>query len=100
MDMPMTRARATVLAFLFSMGSACAQSPAPPGALSCSGCHGAAGVEIPSLSGLSADEITEAMGAFKSGARPATLMNRLAKGFNETETRAISEWLASQRSAP
>jgi len=100
MDMPMTRARATVLAFLFSMGSACAQSPAPSGALSCSGCHGAAGGDIPSLSGLSADEITEAMGAFKSGARPATLMNRLAKGFNETETRAIAQWLASQRSAP
>ena len=96
----MTIARAIVLSFLFSIGSACAQSPAPPGALSCSGCHGAAGVEIPSLSGLSADEITEAMGAFKSGARPATLMNRLAKGFNETETRAIAQWLASQRSAP
>ncbi len=93
-------APAVVLAFLFSIGSACAQSPAPPGALSCSGCHGAAGVEIPSLSGLSADEINEAMGAFKSGARPATLMNRLAKGFNEAETRAISQWLASQRGAP
>ena len=96
----MTKARAITLAFLFSVSSACAQSPAPPGALSCSGCHGAPGVEIPSLSGLSADEITEAMGAFKSGARPATLMNRLAKGFNEAETRAISQWLASQRSAP
>ena len=96
----MTRARATVLAFLCSIGSACAQSPAPPGALSCSGCHGAAGVKIPSLTGLTADQITEAMGAFKSGARPATLMNRLAKGFSEAETRAIAQWLASQRSAP
>ncbi len=93
-------APAVVLTFLFSIGSACAQTPAPPGALSCSGCHGAPGVEIPSLSGLSADEITEAMGAFKSGARPATLMNRLAKGFSEAETRAIAQWLASQRSAP
>jgi cytochrome c553 len=96
----MTRAHAAFLAFLVSMGSACAQSPAPPGALSCSGCHGAAGLEIPSLSGLSADQITEAMGAFKSGGRPATLMNRLAKGFSEAETRAIAQWLASQRSAP
>ena len=93
-------ARAVIIAFLVSMGPACAQSPAPPGALSCSGCHGAAGVEIPSLSGLSADEITQAMGAFKSGARPATLMNRLAKGFSEAETSAIAQWLASQRSAP
>ena len=96
----MPKARAIVLAFLFSIGSACAQSPAPPGALSCSGCHGAAGGEIPSLSGLTANQITEAMDAFKSGARPATLMNRLAKGFSEAETRAISQWLASQRSAP
>ncbi len=93
-------ARAVIIAFLVSMGPACAQSPAPPGALSCSGCHGAVGLEIPSLSGLTADQITEAMGAFKSGARPTTLMNRLAKGFNEAETRAISQWLASQRSVP
>ena len=40
------------------------------------------------------------MGAFKSGVRPATLMNRFAKGFSEAETRAIAQWLASQRSAP
>jgi len=96
----MTQARAIALAFLFCVSSACAQSPAPPGASSCSGCHGAAGVEIPSLSGLSADEIAQAMGAFKSGARPATLMNRLAKGFSESETRAIAQWLASQGNAP
>jgi cytochrome c553 len=100
MGVPMTRVRASVLAFLFSLGSACAQSPAPPGASSCSGCHGAAAGEIPSLSGLSADEIAEAMGAFKSGARPATVMNRLAKGFSEAETRAIAQWLASHGSAP
>ena len=96
----MPKTSAAILAMIVSISSACAQSPAPPGALSCSGCHGAAGLDIPALSGLSADQISEAMGAFRSGARPATLMNRLAKGFSEVETNAIAQWLASQRSTP
>ncbi len=94
----MPKTSAAILALIVSISSACAQ--APPGASSCSGCHGAAGLEIPALSGLSAAQISEAMAAFRSGARPATLMNRLAKGFNEAETNAIAQWLASQRSAP
>ena len=36
------------------------------------------------------------MAAFRSGAREATLMNRIAKGFSEDETRAIARWIAAQ----
>ena len=100
MPIPMPIAFAIVLAFVCSASASLAQSPAPPGALSCSGCHGGAGAELPTLSGLTADQIADAMAAFRSGARPATLMNRLAKGFSEDETRAIAQWLVSQRTAP
>lgn len=32
------------------------------------------------------------MRAFKSGARPATVMGRIAKGFSDPEIDAIAEW--------
>ncbi|TNC09652.1 cytochrome C [Methylobacterium terricola] len=66
----------------------------PPGASSCSGCHGAPGGAVPSLSGHSAEDIAASLAAFRTGARPATVMNRIAKGFSEEESRAIAVWLA------
>lgn len=65
---------------------------APAGALACSGCHGT-GSDIP-LSGLSADEIETAMLQFRDGTRDATVMNRLAAGFDESEIALIAEWIA------
>ncbi|AWN50852.1 c-type cytochrome [Methylobacterium sp. 17Sr1-1] len=67
---------------------------APPGASSCSGCHGAPGGAVPSLIGHSAEDIAASLSAFRSGARPATVMNRIAKGFSESESRAIADYLA------
>ena len=73
-----------------------AWADAPPGAAACSGCHGPAalGSAIPSLEGHAAEEIVVQMQAFRSGERQATVMDRIAKGFTEEETRAIAEWLA------
>jgi cytochrome c553 len=51
---------------------------------------------LPSLKNLSALEIETAMEAFRTGAREATLMNRIAKGFTADETRALAQWLATQ----
>ena len=72
---------------------------APPGAMACSGCHpGSAGVDTPAtrLIGMKAEDILAAMVAFRSGARPATVMDRIAKGFTEPETAAIANWYATQ----
>jgi cytochrome c553 len=33
---------------------------------------------------------------FRAGKREATIMNRIAKGFSDEETRAIAVWLAAQ----
>ena len=72
---------------------------APPGAMACSGCHpGSAGVETPAtrLIGMKSDDILAAMAAYRSGARPATVMDRIAKGFTEPEAAAIANWYATQ----
>jgi cytochrome c553 len=37
------------------------------------------------------------MTAFRSGTRPATVMNRIAKGFTDDEIAAIAAWYAAQR---
>jgi cytochrome subunit of sulfide dehydrogenase len=51
---------------------------------------------MPSLSGQSAEQIAGAMRAFKTGERPATLMNRIARGFSDDELDAIARWLAAR----
>jgi cytochrome c553 len=80
-----------------SMASA---ADGPPGASSCSGCHPAtAGVAtpVPRLNGREAAQITAAMTEFRTGKRPATVMDRIAKGFTDDETKAIAAYLAAQK---
>lgn len=68
----------------------------PPGALSCAGCHGpAGGGPVPGLAGRPAADIVADMQAFRTGARSATVMDRIARGFTDEETRAIAEWLSA-----
>jgi cytochrome c553 len=72
----------------------------PPGAAACSGCHAtsaAAETPVPKINGRNADETVALMAEFRTGAKPATVMGRIAKGFSEEETRAIAAWLAAQR---
>ena len=72
----------------------------PPGASSCSGCHAArAAVKtpVPRLEGRPAADIVTAMQQFRTGQRPATVMDRVAKGFTEPETAAIAAWYAGQK---
>ena len=90
-------ATATVLA---SSGPALAASAPPPGAASCSGCHPAGAMTATTVSrlyGRDAGEITTAMTGFRDGSLPATVMNRIAKGFSDDELRAIAAWLAAQK---
>jgi cytochrome subunit of sulfide dehydrogenase len=72
----------------------------PPGASSCLGCHPVAadGGPVLSLSTFSAEQVVTAMQAFRSGARPATVMDRVAKGFSDEEVRAIAQWYARAES--
>jgi sulfide dehydrogenase cytochrome subunit len=88
---------ATVLLSFAATGFA---ADAPPGASSCSGCHPASsGVDTPvkRLKGQDAAQIVAAVAAFRSGERPATVMNRIAKGFTDDEIKAIAAWYAAQK---
>jgi cytochrome subunit of sulfide dehydrogenase len=55
------------------------------------------GAVVPPLHGRPAEEIVAAMQAFRAGERPATVMDRIAKGFTDDESRAIATWLSQQR---
>jgi cytochrome c553 len=49
------------------------------------------------LQGREPEEIVASMQAFRTGQRPATVMDRIAKGFTDEETRAIASWVSRQR---
>jgi sulfide dehydrogenase cytochrome subunit len=76
----------TAIAVVLALSAAA--PPPPPGASSCSGCHGAAAP----IAGHDAKTLTEALIAFRSGARESTVMGRIAKGFEPTELNAIAAW--------
>jgi cytochrome subunit of sulfide dehydrogenase len=75
---------------------ALAQGSSPPGAASCLGCHPAAAADGPvaALAKLPARQIVAALQAYRSGTRPATVMDRIAKGFSDEEIDAIAQWYA------
>jgi sulfide dehydrogenase cytochrome subunit len=66
----------------------------------CAGCHGTNGASlgdaIPSLAGLSATYLVEAMKAYKSDERESTIMGRIAKGYSEEQFELMGEFFAEQ----
>ena len=89
-----------IAATMLATAPAVAQSSAPPGAASCSGCHppaNADGIAIPPLHGREAADIIKLMQDFRTGQAPSTVMDRLAKGFTDDEVKTIAAWFAAQR---
>jgi sulfide dehydrogenase cytochrome subunit len=91
---------AFVAGMLLYVGTApAAAAEAPPGAASCSGCHPAkASVDttVPRLAGQDAAAMAATLQAFRAGRRPATVMDRIAKGFSDDEIKAIAAWFSAQ----
>jgi cytochrome subunit of sulfide dehydrogenase len=52
---------------------------------------------VPRLVGRSAAEIEAAMQEFRTGQKPASVMDRIAKGFSADEIAAIAAWYAAQK---
>jgi sulfide dehydrogenase cytochrome subunit len=88
--------RVHVVVALATILGTVAAAPPPPGASSCSGCHGGA-APPPVLTGRDAADIVAALDAFRAGTRPATVMDRIAKGFSHDESVAIAVWLARSK---
>ena len=69
-------------------------------AATCANCHGTQGNalgDMRPLAGLSADQIIAAVADFKGGARPATVMHQIAKGYTDEQIRLIAGYLAAQQ---
>jgi cytochrome c553 len=110
-------ARAAAAAGLALAGAAAAQQPAPAFAppnltpagvramaANCASSHGTEGQAAPgsavaSLAGRPRGEIAQAMGQFREGRKPATVMHQIAKGFTEAEVQALDDYF-SRRKAP
>ena len=92
---------AAVAAYFFALSVVAGAAPVPPpGAASCTGCHPAnpkIETRVPRIAGRSPGEIVADMEAFRAGQKPATVMDRIARGFTEAEIRAIADWLGAQK---
>lgn len=69
-------------------------------ALTCATCHGTDGKSpgsIPTIAGRPAKDLKDALVGFKSGTRPATVMNRLAKGYTDQEIDALADYFSKRK---
>lgn len=70
-------------------------------AATCTGCHGTNGAtlggSLPPLAGQSKETLLAALQAFKAGARPATIMTQLAKGYTDEQLDQIAAFFAAQQ---
>lgn len=74
--------------------------PAPLAAQGCLGCHGLQGTgvgAVPGIAGRDAAELKDLMQAFRTGERPATIMDRIVRGYSEAELAAVAEHFAGTR---
>ncbi len=71
-------------------------------AATCANCHGTNGAsvgEVESLAGKPKDEIVRKIQEFKSGARPASIMQQLTKGYTDEQIDSLASWFAAQKPA-
>jgi cytochrome subunit of sulfide dehydrogenase len=71
-------------------------------AATCANCHGTNGKAVEGspllgLAGMPKDYIVAQMKAFKSGARPATVMHQLSKGFSDAQIDQLAGFFAAQK---
>ena len=69
-------------------------------AASCANCHGPDGRStggIPTLRGLPEQHLLQRLQAFKAGtAQDATVMTRLAKGYDDEQLKALAAWFSKK----
>ena len=70
----------------------------------CSACHGingsSQGPATPSIAGISYDYFIDTMTAFKEDDLPATVMNRIAKGYTEEQIKLMAGFFSNQKMKP
>lgn len=95
-----------VTGILVSMPSLAADEPEvprPSGATlsyTCAGCHGTNGRSVgaaPPIAGIPRPLFVRAMIEFKSGERPASVMDRIAKGYQDEDFEVMAEFFEAAR---
>jgi cytochrome subunit of sulfide dehydrogenase len=64
----------------------------------CTSCHGVNGYSagrIPSIGGLGHARLIGELKAFRAGERDPTVMNRIARGYSDTEIEALADYFSS-----
>jgi len=66
----------------------------------CAGCHGtdgaSSGPAIPTIAGLSNDYFVDMMKGYADGTIPATIMDRIAKGYSEEEINLLAKYFIAR----
>jgi len=69
-------------------------------AAACGSCHGTNGKSVggmEALNGYPKDKLVKALKDFREGAKPATVMHQLAKGYTDAQVEAIATFYAAQK---
>jgi sulfide dehydrogenase cytochrome subunit len=89
------------LALLAVSSPASAQGPdrsqPPLIAQACAGCHGQAGAgsgSVPKIAGYNRDLFIAQWAAFRAKQRPATIMDRIATGYTDSEVALLADYFS------
>lgn len=71
-------------------------------AATCANCHGTdgkavQGSSVVSIAGLDKNYLMAQLQAFKSGARPATVMHQISKGYSDAQIETLASYFAAQK---
>jgi cytochrome c553 len=74
-------------------------------ASACAQCHGTEGQAVQGealvrLAGLPQDYMISQLLAFRTGARPATIMHQITRGYSQEQLEELSKYFAAQKPAP
>jgi len=80
--------------------AATAQDAAAQWAGTCAMCHGTTGHSVGGnepLAGMPKDELVRKFKEFQSGAKPATIMHQISKGYSDAQIESIAAHFAAQK---
>jgi sulfide dehydrogenase cytochrome subunit len=71
-------------------------------AATCANCHGTdgkavSGSAVTSIAGMDKGYLAAQLKAFKSGARPATVMHQISKGYSDAQIEILAGYFAAQK---